>query len=225
MICAPYLVPNDLVDCDCPDAPEAVILDAILGASEIIYALSGRQFSGSCTETVRPCSNGAGMLPGFSWARWTFPWYPIKSGTSWLNLGPGCGCHIAYDCACKGIPQVNLGRSDVTEILRVNIDGTDLSSANYRLDPGGLLVRTDGELWPCCQDLSEDIGAVGTWYIELAHGIEPPQAGKNAAKKLASELIKACRHLNLFILKCSPKYHLINELRNLNLNLFLNYSD
>lgn len=191
MICAPWANVDDLDACCSTTADDAQKLDALTAASEILYALSGRQFSGSCTETVRPCSGGS-ALPGFSWDRWTYPWIPVLTGGQWLNIGPACGCHISADCGCGGIPEVNLGRSDVTEILAVVIDGVPLSALSYRLDPGGRLVRTDGSQWPCCQNLAVDKDSEGAWYIELAHGIDPPQSGKNAAAKLACELVKAC---------------------------------
>jgi hypothetical protein len=132
------------------------------------------------------------MFPGFSWGRWTYPWIPVLTGGTWINIGPNCGCHIAWDCACNGIPQVNLGRSDVTEILNVTIDGVTLSAANYRLDHGRWLVRTDGGFWPCCQNLAKDIGEDGTWSIELEYGLAPPEMGRLAAAHLAGELIKSC---------------------------------
>jgi hypothetical protein len=190
MICSDWVIPGDLVDCDCPDASEKVITQSITQASEILYAFSGRQYPGLCGETIRPCSGGA-QLPGFSWARWTYPWLPIRAGGVWLNIGPACGCHIAFDCACKGIPQVNLGRDDITDILAVYIGDDILSSSAYRLDHGRWLVRTDGEFWPCCQDLTRDTGP-GTWRIELEHGLAVPQAGRTAAARLATELVKSC---------------------------------
>lgn len=191
MICEPWATETDLDECCETSATSAQKTDALLAASEILYALSGRQYFGLCQETVRPCGNGP-ALPTFTWSRWTYPWTPVKYGGTWLNLGPVCGCHVTYECACKGIPQVHLGRHDVTQIFEVNIDGTILSSANYRLDHGRWLVRTDGELWPCCQDLSVDIGETGSWYIELEYGTPVPQMGVNAATKLACELAKAC---------------------------------
>jgi hypothetical protein len=191
MICQPWITDDDLVDCCDPDTSSDIINAQIEVASEVLYALSGRQYSGSCSETVRPCSGGS-ALAGFTWDRWTYPWLPLKNGATWINIGPACGCHITYDCGCKGIPQVNLGRSDVSEILSVVIDGTELGALNYRLDHGRWLVRTDGENWPCCQDLAADLDAEGAWYVELVHGVEPPTSGKEAAKKLACELIKAC---------------------------------
>ncbi len=187
MICDTWI---DELTCD-TNATEAQKTEAIQTASEVLYALSGRQYPGLCQETVRPCANGLSIEPGFSWSRWTYPWYPVKNGATWLNLGPACGCHVTYDCACNGVPQVDLGRSDVQQIFTVNIDGTELSAGAYRLDHGQWLVRTDGNTWPCCQDLSKDIGETGTWYIELEYGAEPPQMGRTAAQKLACELAKA----------------------------------
>lgn len=189
MICEPWTASID--DCCSTEATSAQKTDAILSASEVLYALSGRQYAGLCQETIRPCASGP-SLPGFSWSRWTYPWYPTLNNGTWLNIGPACGCHVAYDCACKGIPQVTLGRQDVTQIFKVDIDGTTLSASSYRLDEGRYLVRTDGENWPCCQDLSKDIGEEGTWYIELEYGRQPPQMGIQAAEKLACELVKAC---------------------------------
>lgn len=191
MICSPWITIEELDACCTTTATDQQKTDSIQAASEILYALSGRQFPGLCAETVRPCSGGS-ALPGFAWGRWTYPWIPLKTGNTWVNIGPACGCHIAWDCACNGIPQVNLGRTDVTEVTGVFIDGTELNSSAYRLDEGRFLVRTDGNYWPCCQDLAKDIGETGTWHIELAYGTDPPQMGKNAAQKLACELAKAC---------------------------------
>ena len=185
MICEPWTNATNLSECGCPDATPAVITDAIQSASEILYALSGRQYAGLCQETLRPCA-GPSTLP----RNWPYPWYPTRYNGQWVNIG--CGCHIDYSCACGGVPQVDLGRDDVTQIFSVNIDGTTLSAANYRLDEGRVLVRTDGSQWPCCQDLAKDIGETGTWYIELEYGRQPPQAGIAAATKLALELVKGC---------------------------------
>lgn len=191
MTCSPWATVSDLNACCESTASDAQKTSALDSASEVLYMLSGTQFPGACEETLRPCSGGS-ALPGFSWSRWTFPWVPVKNGSQWLNIGPACGCHIAYDCACNGIPQVDLGRRDVTDIISVTIDGALLSSSSYRLDHGGLLVRTDGEMWPCCQDLSKDIGETGTWSINVEYGLAPPQVGVDAAVELACEIAKAC---------------------------------
>lgn len=184
MICQDWIDADYLINCDCPDASEVIVNQAIGVASEVLYVLSGRQYSGLCQETMRPCS-GNGTIP----TGWPYPYFPNLSNGVWLNVG--CGCHTSYDC-CGGVPQVDLGRHDVTQIFNVDIDGATLSASSYRLDEGRYLVRTDGSSWPCCQDLSKDIGETGTWYIELEHGEAPPEMGQYAAGRLASELIKSC---------------------------------
>ena len=176
MICSPW----PTIDC-CDIDPTA---DNLMAASEILYTLSGRQYAGLCQETMRPCS-GSGTMP----TNWPYPYFPTLSNGVWLNLS--CGCHTSFDC-CGGVPQVNLGRNDVTQIFTVNIDGVTLSASNYRLDEGRYLVRTDGSQWPCCQDLAKDIGTEGTWYIELEYGRNPPVMGQLAVSRLACELQKAC---------------------------------
>ena len=169
------------IDC-CDTAPTA---DMQLVASEILHLLSGHQYPGVCSQTVRPCSGGSSVP-----YNWPYPTYPQLSNGTWFNNS--CGCHVSYDCGCKGIPQVDLGRSDIRLISEVNIDGTTLPASSYRLDARRYLVRTDGSQWPCCQDLSKNIGEVGTWYVTLSYGVNPPTVGQLAAGKLACELQKAC---------------------------------
>jgi hypothetical protein len=121
---------------------------------------------------------------------WAFPWYPIRSGGVWLNIG-GCGCHIARDCACNSYPRLNLGRSDIQSVAEVLIDDVVLDPAAYRLDENRYLVRVDGAGWPCCQDLSLNSGE-GTWSVELVYGWPVPESLKRAAGVLATEFVKAC---------------------------------
>jgi hypothetical protein len=190
MICSDWITPTDLVDCDCPsDAPAGVVADSISTASEILYRLTGMQFPGECTETLRPCSN-SGAPAGFDWGLWTFPWVPLRIGGSWINVGP-CGCNMAA-CDCSTYPRLNLGRSDVTSITEVLIDGAALDPSAYRLDEGRYLTRIDGAGWPCCQHLDRDTTETGTWSVELAYGWPVPEALKRAAASLAAELVKAC---------------------------------
>jgi len=189
-LCADWITPADLVDCDCPtDAPAGVVADSISTASEILYRLSGMQFPGECTETLRPCSN-SGAPAGFDWGLWTYPWIPLRIGGSWVNVGP-CGCNMA-SCDCSTYPRLNLGRSDVTSITEVLIDGLALDASAYRLDEGRYLTRVDGSGWPCCQHLDRDTTETGTWSVELDYGRPVPEALKRAAASLAAELVKAC---------------------------------
>ena len=93
MICTPWITSADLAACDCPDASADVVDTSIEAASEIMYALTGRQYPGVCTETLRPCGTTAGEPVG-----WPYPYYPVRTGGVWVNTGP-CGCNMRT-CGC-----------------------------------------------------------------------------------------------------------------------------
>lgn len=182
MICGPWISPNDLVDCDCPDASETVILESIEVASEILYALSGRQYPGLCPETVRPCfCGGCGVSQWFSGT----PMTPVLIQGSWLNV---CGHSDAY-CGCGG-NALRLPRPRVDTVDQVLIDGAAFSE--FRLDKPGWLVRTDGGVWPSRQDIWRDTTESGTWSVEYTWGRLPPSGGLFAVKHLTSEIVKSC---------------------------------
>ena len=141
-LCTPYADLNDLAACECPDAPGTVAQSSLEVASEILYALTGRQYPGTCPAVLRPCASPDPML-GFNWLSWPYPWYPIRIGGVWLNMGP-CGCHTASDCACSTYPRVNLGRDDVQTVTAVTIDGAVLDESDYRLDENRYLVKLSG---------------------------------------------------------------------------------
>lgn len=102
--------------------------------------------------------------------------------------GP-CGCHDR--CSCRP-SQIVLQPQPAISVTSVLIDGEILLESEYRLDPGSRLVRLNGEVWPCCQDLSLPSTEEGTFEIEYSYGQEPPVSGKRAAALLACELARAC---------------------------------
>jgi hypothetical protein len=190
-LCTPWITETDLIACGCPENADPGVLNlAIDTASELLYALTARQFPGTCTATVRPCSN-PGSPYAFNWAVWHYPWVALRVDGMWLNLGP-CGCNMAADCGCAPYPRVNFGRSDILGVTEVTIDGDVLPATDYRLDQSQYLVRTDGGKWPCCQNLGLDLGEEGTWGVELTYGQEPPTPVTHAAAVLAAEFVKAC---------------------------------
>jgi hypothetical protein len=77
-------------------------------------------------------------------------------------------------------------------ITEVKVNGVVLSSASYRLDPGGVLRRTDGQSWPLCQDLNAPDTEDNTWSVTYLPGFPVDAAGAVAAGKLAGEYVKAC---------------------------------
>lgn len=179
MICDDWITSSDLVDCNCPDAPESVITDAITMASEVLYALSGRQFPGLCTETVRPCF--CGSCAG--------DWTPMLSGGRWYNI---CGHSSSRYCGCDG-RAIRLPRTPISSVDQVLIDGAAFTA--FRLDEPGWLVRTDGGSWPSHQDIYQETTEPGTWAVSYTFGQLPPRSGVVAASYLTAEIVKACTGL------------------------------
>lgn len=180
----------------CPDwenFPAAVREAAAQTASDVLWALSGRQF-GACPVTLRPCkpacpctgcdrcgSKYSDLIGG--------PWFPALIAGQMFNLT--CGC--AQDgCGCgKQVSTVELP-GPVAEIESVWIDGKALDASAYAVYDFRRLVRTDGREWPTCQDLAADLTQPGTWGVTYLRGTPVPLAGLKAAGAFACELAKAC---------------------------------
>lgn len=161
----------------------AIVTSASLSASEMLWALTGRQF-GTCTATVRPCRQGC--LPcDLPWPA-TGPW-PALIGGRWFNVA--CGC--SDRCSCKGsaLAQVRLP-NPVCEITEVMVDGVVLDPSSYLVLDYNTLVRTDGS-WPLCNDMTLPDTEEGTWSVTLTWGVAVPQLVLDAAAEIACEFIKA----------------------------------
>lgn len=167
-------------------------------AAEILWALTGRRF-GQCPVVWRPCNpkclgtlgyvaypvglSGAAGAPG--------PWMlPFTDGAGiWRN----CVCPGA--CSCRAACEIPFP-TPVASVEEVKVDGVILASSAYRLDVfrgRTHLVRTDGECWPECQDMSLDDTEPGTLAVTYAPGEALPAAGAIAAGKLAGEFVKQCQ--------------------------------
>ena len=165
-------------------------------ATYILWALTGRQY-GPCSLTIRPCGpkcagpigylafpvNSGGVSGGTT--PWMIPW--IDNGI-WRNCGctGGCSCSARCEVALPG---------PVAVIDVVKVDGVVLDPSAYRLDVlKGIpvLVRTDGECWPECQDMTLGEDEVGAFAITYQRGTPVPRAGQIAAGLLACEFAKAC---------------------------------
>lgn len=161
-------------------------------ASQILWALSGRQFNGLCGPiTVRPCVRSCGCwVPGMMWS-WDLRGY-------WLS-GGGNGVSAVQDCGngggcCGSLSRVKLGGYPVREIEEVKINGDVIAAENYRLDSWKYLTYLDDpttgaiQRWPACQNLALDDDQPGTFSVTYLSGVEPPQAGLDAAAELACQL-------------------------------------
>lgn len=184
---------------NCCGQPTTTINDVIcnvdftaeaLMASEILFELSGRLYSGRCTKTARPCRADCGcgfqvLSRGHVIAPWTW------MGNSW-----GCDDN---PCGCNSLSRVLLSGYPVREILEVKIDGVVVDPDTYRLDGFRWLTRVrdpadpDTPLsWPSCQLTDLPDTEAGTFSVTYAYGQDPPLIGTQAASALACQLYQAC---------------------------------
>ncbi len=161
---------------------------AVTAATYTLWALSGRQF-GTCAVTLRPCRRecydqswwNSYSLP------WTSYWDYADSNYPWFVLGCG-GCRGS--CSCSAVSEVVLP-SPVQSIVTVKLDGVVAPTGSYRLDNNPLLVRTDGQQWPSCNNLNKDDTQPGTWSVTAVYGQPVPKMGEVAMGELACEILKA----------------------------------
>lgn len=174
-------------------ASAAVTGYAVQAASEILWALSGRQF-GLCEITLRPCrrtcDNWGGGWPGFDnwWDAGGGGPRPLLFDGAWFNIMCG-GC--AGSCSCTPIEEAVLP-GPVYSVTEVKLNGSVMVTGSYRVDDHRLLVRTDGGMWPVCQDMSAPDTADNTWSVTALYGQQVPVAGQFAVGELAAEFAKAC---------------------------------
>ena len=165
-------------------------------ATGILDALTGRQFA-QCPVVIRPCGKRCGFYGGYLT-------YPVDSaqasglGAPWMVPYIGAGgvwrnCTCGGGCTCRARCEAYLPGS-VAEILEVKVDGVVIDPAAYRLDnhSGPVLVRTDGECWPECQDMNLLDDEAGTFSIRYTPGAPLPRIGQIAAGELACQFAKAC---------------------------------
>lgn len=161
---------------------------AISLAGQTMRLLTGFRIGG-CPITVRPCKAGCSDP---TWR--TYPpggggvWQPVNMGGSWLNIACGCG---SGGCACTTVQEVRL-YGPASGIELVKIDGATLDPSAYRLDPGGRLVRTDGDVWPACQNMNEADTEAGTFSVTYSPGAAVDGLGAWAAGLLAAEYVEVC---------------------------------
>ena len=178
--------------CDVSCESPAVTARAAQISTEVLWALSGRQF-GLCTVTLRPCRKDC-----TDFESWPLGWYDVMPGTGlwpmpaliggqWFNLVCGsCG----DNCSCSRISEIELP-TVVHDIVQVKVDGITLAPTAYRLDNDRFLVRVDGNEWPRCNDLNHDDTEIGTWSVTARYGQDVPEGGAWAMGELACQFIGA----------------------------------
>ena len=181
--------------CDLSTADPAILSLAVTTATQTLWSLTGMRF-GLCEVTLRPCTRQCGTTlwpPGDGWNQWVggssgYP-YPALIGGQWFNLG--CGS-CSGDCSCTTVSEFLLP-APVSQIVEIKLDGTPMATGDYRLDNNRIVVRTDGGLWPVCNDLSADDTEPGTWSVTALFGEPVPDGADLAMGQLVCEIVKAAQ--------------------------------
>jgi len=196
--CTPWTTDGEVRECCGGLTEDYDLTSAIEYSSSVLYRLSGRQWSGPCERTVRPCYADNCGCKYDAFERFTYgydgrynPWsFPVG-----LRMLPG-GQVFAVSCCNKGcnIPTVTLP-APVSAVTQVVIDGVILDPAAYKVVQYRYLARVDGETWPCWQDLTKEsdsgsLDAENTWQISYTQNKGPDSAARYAASVFACQIAK-----------------------------------
>lgn len=147
----------------------------LVAASELLYALSGRQFPGVCSDTVRPARRDL-----------------LTNVPTWWNYAGIWRTFPTDDFYAHRENAISLGAYPIRDVTQVLIDGQVQDPATfYRLDERRWLVRLDGGSWPMWQDLYLPPTEPNTFEVSFLWGQDPPAAGVEACKELAIEFALA----------------------------------
>lgn len=187
--CSAWTTSEAVAECCSVDVGSMTSLfdNSITAATEILWMLSGRMFSGLCQRTVRPCSTerpcgfqvlSRGHIVGWDGGRWV---------------------HDENPCGCRSLDEVLLAGYPVREIVEVLVDGVVVDPDTYRLDGYRWLRRVRDPVdpdtilfWPSCQHLDLDSTEVGTFEVTYTYGQDPPMIAQEAAKQLACQVYLGC---------------------------------
>ena len=175
---------------------QSMCAEAAEAASEVLYSLSGRQFTGNCGPvTIRPVArpeNADTRAWVFAGGGWGYGW-----GASFIgNLGaPPVMALYAEDMP----PYIELYDFPVTEILEVKINGTVIPPEEYELREFKWLIRklptpgyqaTERWGWPTSQIQYLPDTQQATFSVTYKFGQDPGVMGRMAAKALAENILK-----------------------------------
>jgi hypothetical protein len=106
----------------------------------------------------------------------------------WLSAV--CGTCVG-SCGCNSASEIRLDVA-AQEITQVLIDGVELPASGYAFYNGDVLTRTDGGLWPLCQDWSVPVSGMGAWSVTARFGRPVPALGRLAVGDVACLIARHC---------------------------------
>jgi hypothetical protein len=177
LLCGAWATVDDIEENDRPLLSDEQWPAWLLTASEILYALTGKQWSGNgCSATVmlrnQPPGPGEGAWPYFrTWgtSAQSYWWWSF-AGWSWFPRYVGLP------------PQpmaIKLPHREVQAITAVYVDQEPFTA--YRLLESGWIERTDGRRWT---------EYTGDTVIQYTFGCAAPESGVRAVVRLAVELVR-----------------------------------
>ena len=174
--------------------PDAVCAEAAVIASQVLYELSGRIFTGECgPETIRPLARPTDKDGRSAWMGGMG--YNTSWGyANWYDSVPGVCSHYGS----LNPPEIDLGAYPVTGILLVKIDGVTIPADEYelrdfkrlvRMRPSASAVPTERWGWPTGQIQDLPDSEPGTFSVTYNYGQPAPASGQLAARKLAEYFV------------------------------------
>lgn len=182
---------------------QLICSEAAAAASQILYEISGRMFTGECGPvTIRPVARPADAD--------TRGWPAALSPLGWFSaygFGSGYGMSVPGVVAHYGSsdpPTIRLPWP-VTQITQVLIDGVlipgpydpqtqtgEWELRDYRdlvrIRPNAGFTPTQRWGWPTSQIMDLPDSQQGTFSVTFTFGSDPPASGQIAARKLAEYL-------------------------------------
>ena len=195
---SPWITAADVLAWPFPDniAPTEMLAGQMVTvASELLYMLSGRRFTGVASATDRPVSHPTDLDTRFGHGG--VPSGYLSSGMASSAWGQSPGGAVSGYGGAKP-PSVFLSGYPVIEVTLVKIDGIAIPSNEWYLQDRKQLVRcrpsagatpTARYGWPQSQRLDLPDTEMGTFSVAYNFGVPPPKSGVLAATALAAQLV------------------------------------
>lgn len=181
--CEPWISADDVAECCSVETTSTFLFDsAAYQAQQLLFELSGRQFAGVCSRTVRPACDSC--------------WCGYQVLSRGHVIGPadyGYPLMLCDSCLIACSPsRIKLAGYPVRAISQVKIDGAVVPTTDYTIWNQRYLTRLNDAHWPVAQDLTLADTEDSTFSITYLYGAQPPEIGRSAAAQLGCELYKAC---------------------------------